>query len=84
MQGMPFEMQLTQPLAETFVCSGVAPNVLGAHNMAWDALTSSLGGDPIAAWKLGEIMHAYSTEPPGVAFSATFLRNPEFEAGAEA
>jgi hypothetical protein len=78
MNGMPFEMQLTQPLAETFHAAGVAPNVLAAHNMAWDALTSSLGDDPVEAWKLGEITHAYSTEPPGVAFTATFLRNPEY------
>lgn len=79
MQGMPFEMQLTQPLAESFHVSGVAPNVLAAHNMAWDGLTSSLGSDPVAAWKLGEITHAFSTDPRGVAFTAIFLRNPEFE-----
>ena len=78
MQGMPFEMQLTQPLAETFHCGGVAPNIPRAHDMAWAALGESLGDDPPRAWKMGEMTHAFSTEPPGVAFTAIFLRNPEY------
>ena len=84
MQNMPFEMILSQPLAETFQCGGVAPNVLAAHNLAWDALNGVLAGDPVEAWALKAMQHTYvaHAEAPGVQFIAEFVRNPEYEAEA--
>ena len=81
MNGMPFDMVLTQPLAETFGCGGLAPNIPAAHNLAWDALEASLGGDPGAAWTLKTMEHEFvpSAERPGVQFRATFARNPEYD-----
>lgn len=76
---LDIEKILAAPLAETFTVGGVAPNVLAAHNMAWDGLTASLGGDPIAAWTLKAMQHAMSTNPRGVAFTAEFARNPHYE-----
>jgi hypothetical protein len=48
MNGMPFDMVLSQPLAETFGAQGFAPNIAAAHNMSWDALKTALGEDPTA------------------------------------
>jgi hypothetical protein len=81
MQNMPFEMILAQPLAETFQCGGTAATVIMAHNLAWDALSSSLGPDPVEAWALKTMQHSYHPDPdaPGVQFVAEFVRNPEFE-----
>ena len=46
------EMLLALPLAETFVVAGKAPNVLAAHDMAWEGLESpGLVTDPKAAWQ---------------------------------
>jgi len=73
----PVDYQLAQPLLETFACDGQAPNVLAAHNMAHDALTQRLQGDPAEAWSLKVIQHGWSEQ--GVTFHAEFLRNPEFE-----
>jgi hypothetical protein len=86
MNGMPFDMVLSQPLAETFQAGGVAPNILAAHNLAWDALNSMLGGDPAEAWALKGMQHTYYPNPttPGVQFIAEFVRDPEFEQGAGA
>lgn len=70
---------LSKPLAETFTVQGIAPNVLAAHNLAWDGLTESLGGDPLSAWSLKGMQHALSTEPKGVAFTAEFARDPNYE-----
>lgn len=84
MQGMPFDMILTQPLAETFSCGGRAANVLMAHTMAWNALTAVLGTDPVEAWMLKGMQHQYDPGPAGsavevgVAFAAEFVRNPEY------
>ena len=81
MNGMPFDMVLAQPLAETFKCGGNAIDVGSAHNMAWNALTSSLGADPIEAWTLKVMEHVYDPNPaaPGVQFIAEFVRNPEYD-----
>jgi len=73
---------LSKPLAETFTIQGIAPNVLACHNMAWSGLEEMLGGDPVAAWALKGMQHAYSTEPKGVAFTAEFARAPDYEAEA--
>jgi hypothetical protein len=70
---------LTMPLIETFACDGKAPNVLGAHNLAHDALEAALGIDPPAAWTLKVMQHSYDVTSGGVVFHAEFARNPEFE-----
>lgn len=72
---------LTMPLLETFKCGGTAPNILASHNLAWDALTGVLGGDPVEAWSLKVMTHAWATvnEAPAVQFEAEFVRNPEYE-----
>lgn len=70
---------MAKPLYETFVVSGIAPNVLAAHNLAWDGLTQSLSTDPLPAWSLKAMQHALSTDPAGVAFTAEFARNPHYE-----
>ena len=85
MNGMPFDMVLSQPLAETFGAQGFAPNIASAHDMAWSALTTALGNDTadLPAWSLKVMRHGYSPEGQGgVNFSAEFARNPEFEPGA--
>ena len=68
---------------ETFDCEGATPDVLAAHNLAWQALTNVLGDDPIAAWSLKVMQHVYVPEGPGqrscVKFHAQFSRNAEFE-----
>lgn len=84
MNGMPFDMILAQPLAETFMVSGIAPNVLAAHTLAWEGLEQYLSTDPLAAWQLKVMQHVLSTQPPGVAFQAEFARNPEYDAGGDA
>lgn len=87
MNGMPFDMVLAQPLAETFQCGGRAPNILASHSLAWDALSASLGGDPVEAWSLKVMQHQYDPGAPGsgaekgVAFAAEFVRNPEYDGG---
>jgi hypothetical protein len=76
---MPFEMQLTQPLAETFQCGGMAQDTPTAKVMAWNALEASIGFDDVEAWKMSGVDHVHvpSAEAPGVQFVATFIRNPE-------
>jgi hypothetical protein len=73
---------LTLPLMETFQCGGLAPNILASHNLAWDALTGVLAGDPIEAWSLKVMTHTWVAheDAPGVQFVAEFARNPEYEA----
>ena len=70
---------LSKPLAETFTAQGLAPNIVVAHNYAWLALEESLGGDPAAAWQLKAMQHVHSTEPKGVAFTAEFAREPDWQ-----
>lgn len=69
---------LAQPMAETFQAGGLAPTIPAAHDLAWNALDSVLGGDPIGPWKLKAIEMTYTANPeaPGVQFVAEFLRDP--------
>ena len=77
---MNVEQLLTLPLAETLTVDGKAPNTVGAHNMAHDALAAACAPlDPVEAWTLKAIQHAYDPETGGVVFRAEFLRNPNFE-----
>lgn len=75
---MNIEQILSLPLAETFLVDGRAPNVLAAHNMAWDGLTGSLSTDPVAAWAMKVMQHSWVEG--GVVFHAEFARDPNFEA----
>ncbi len=79
MNGMPFDMVLAQPLAETFECGGMAPGIHGAHTLAWDALESILGSDDASAWALKRMQHTYVAhqDAPGVQFIAEFVRRPD-------
>lgn len=76
---------LSKPLAETFTAQGIAPNIQGAHAMAWEALEVARVArgphmaDPVEAWQLKAIQHVWSTDPLGVAFTAEFARNPNHE-----
>lgn len=60
---------------ETFIVSGEAPDVLQADQAAWAALESCLGRDPVAAWKLAQIQHAFKG-PGYLDYTATFERDP--------
>jgi hypothetical protein len=73
------EQILAKPLAETFTATGLAPNIMAAHNLAWDALNESLGTDAVRAWQLKAMQHQHSTDPKGVAFVAEFARDPHYE-----
>lgn len=86
MNGMPFDMVLAQPLAETFQAGGVAPNVDEAHNLAWQALGAMVTQADLPAWSLKVMQHTYFPNPttPGVQFVAEFARNPEYDQGEEA
>ena len=66
---------------ESFKVGGVAESVLAADIMAWNALEGVLGGDPVEAWALKVMEHAYVTMSegaPATQFSAEFVRNPEY------
>jgi len=79
---MNVEQMLSLPLAETLAVDGKAPNTQAAHNMAHDALTAACDSstpDPIEAWTLKVMQHAYDPETGGVVFHAEFVRNPHFE-----
>lgn len=70
-------------LIETMQVAGAAPNVLAAHNMAWEGLESVLGTDPAPAWDMRGIQHVVDPDiggSVGVRFQAEFARNPEYEA----
>ena len=73
---------LSMPLIETFQCGGLAPNILASHNLAWDALTGVLAGDPIEAWSLKVMTHSWVShaDAPAVQFNAEFVRDPEYDA----
>ena len=75
---MNIEQMLALPLAETFVVEGTAPNVLAAHNLAWDNFKASLGGDPELAWSLKIMKHA--AHEGAVVFRAEFARDPNYSA----
>lgn len=79
MNGMPFDMLLNQPVAETFQAGGLAPNVLAAHDLAWQALSAMVEEADMPAWTLKVIEHTYYPNPtaPGVQFTATFVRHPD-------
>lgn len=62
---------------ETFVAGGDAPNVLDADAQAWRALESCLGRDPVAAWTLTKITHAFQ-QLGQIEWTATFERDPDF------
>lgn len=63
---------------EQFIASGEATSVLDADAQAWQALESCLDRDPVTAWKLGRMIHAYK-EPGLMEWAATFVRDPEAE-----
>ena len=77
------EQMLAMKKAETFVCSGFAPDVIHADRMAWDALMIVLGIDPVEKWTLKDMHHAFvpakDETPVGVEFTAKFVRVPDEE-----
>ena len=63
---------------ETFTATGKAPNIILADSMAWSALESVLGGDPITAWALKVMTHTFDPQgEKGVKFQAEFARIPD-------
>ncbi len=65
---------------ETFSVKGKAAHVLAANAKAWSALEACLGVDPVAAWSLKVMQHAYDpTANPGVEFLAEFVRDPDYD-----
>ena len=83
---MNIEQVLAMPLYEKFIAGGKAPNIVSAHNMSWDALTTACGGqgeydtgDPVGAWALKGITHSYDPATGGVEFQAEFVRDPNYE-----
>lgn len=85
---LDIEQVLAKPLAETFTAQGLAPNIIGAHAMAWEALEVARAArgphlsDPLEMWALKAIQHSWSTDPVGVAFVAEFARKPDEEGAA--
>mgnify|MGYP003578017036 CR=1 FL=1 len=61
---------------ETLTCAGEAASVMDADRLAWEALESVLGPDPLEAWTLVKMVHAVK-ERGKISWQALFHRDPE-------
>jgi len=77
------DQALRQRRLEVFTVEGAAENVLRADEMAWSALESVLGNDPVAKWSLKVMLHdlipadTMADGRAAVKFHAEFLRQPD-------
>lgn len=61
---------------ETLACAGEAASVMDADRLAWEALESVLGPDPVEAWALVKMVHAVK-ERGKISWQALFHRDPD-------
>ena len=61
---------------ETLAVTGEAQSVMDADRLAWEALESVLGPDPVEAWTLAKMQHAVK-EAGKLSWQALFHRDPE-------
>lgn len=61
---------------ETLAVTGEAQSVMDADRLAWEALESVLGPDPVDAWALVKMQHAVK-ESGKLSWQALFHRDPE-------
>lgn len=61
---------------ETLAVTGEAQSVMDADRLAWEALQSVLGPDPVDAWMLVKMQHAVK-EAGKLSWQALFHRDPE-------